>query len=84
VINGSGFNTQTIVRWNGSPRMVSAVTPTQITVLITASDIAAAGTATVSVVNPVPGGGSDASVFTIVAPTPTATPTLTPTPTATP
>ena len=84
VINGSGFNTQTIVRWNGSPRTVSSVTPGQITVLISAADIASPGTATISVVNPIPGGGSDATVFTINAPTATFTPTFTPTATATP
>ncbi len=87
-INGSGFNSQTLVRWNGSNRTVSSVSPNQLTVLISAADIAAAGSATVSVVNPVPGGGSDATVFTINAPTatptPTSTPTETPTPTPTP
>ncbi len=83
-INGSGFNIQTLVRWNGSQRAVSSVTTTQLMVVIPASDVTASGSATVSVVNPVPGGGSDASVFTLTAPTATPTATLTPTPTVTP
>ena len=78
-INGNGFNTQTIVRWNGSNRTISSVSPTQITFLVSAGDIASAGTATISVVNPVPGGGSDAAIFTINAATPTPAPTAPPT-----
>jgi len=83
VINGSGFSSQTQVRWNGSQRAVSSFSTTQLSVNISSSDLATAGTVTVSVVNPVPGGGSDAAIFTIVAATDTPTPTVTPVPTAT-
>lgn len=85
-INGSGFNAQTQVRWNGSQRGVSSFSATQLTIIVSGSDVATAGTVTVSVVNPAPGGGSDASLFTVIAPTATATltPTLTPTATTTP
>ncbi len=77
VINGTGFTSQTQVRWNGSQRAVSSYSSTQLSVSLSASDLATAGTVTVSVINPTPGGGSDASVFTIVAATNTPEPTAT-------
>jgi hypothetical protein len=47
------------------------VNSTQLTAAITAADIASAGTASVTVVNPTPGGGaSNALPFTIIAPNP--------------
>lgn len=83
-INGTGFTTQTQVRINGTQRTAAFVSGTQLTVQMATTDIATAGTLTISVNNPVPGGGSDASVLTIASGTPTVTPTVTPTPTATP
>jgi hypothetical protein len=82
-ITGTGFTIQTQVRLNGTQRTSTFISATQMTVEITASDLTTAGTMTVSVNNPVPGGGSDASVLTIGAGTPTVTPTVTPTPTPT-
>ena len=52
--------------WNGSSRTTTIVSSTQATALITAADIATAGTASVTVVSPAPGGGtSNAQTFTI-------------------
>ena len=87
-IHGVGFNSQSVVHWNGTVRIVSIVSPTKLTVLILAGDVATAGTATVSVVNPGPGGGSATAALTVGTlptgtPTETATPTLTPAPTET-
>ncbi|MEO6726416.1 MAG: IPT/TIG domain-containing protein [Blastocatellia bacterium] len=71
-INGSGFVPTSSVWWNGSSRGVSFISATQLTTVVPASDIAAAGTATVVVMNPSPGGGSSqAATFTINNPFPT-------------
>jgi len=73
-VNGTNFNSQSIVRWNGSNRTTTFVTNTQLTASINASDIATAGTATVTVFNPTPGGGtSNSQTFTINNPVPTLT-----------
>ena len=59
-VDGSNFNANAIVNWNGSPRMnTEAPTVNKLHVIIPASDIATAGTAQVTVVNPgstTPGG----------------------------
>jgi uncharacterized protein YjdB len=57
-VNGTGFVSNSIVRWNGSDRSTIFVSSTQLTAAITAGDIAAVGTATVTVFNPPSGGGS--------------------------
>jgi DNA-binding beta-propeller fold protein YncE len=54
------------VRWNGSDRPTTVDAINGLTAQISASDVAAAGTAAVTVFNPGPGGGSsNASTFTI-------------------
>jgi len=61
------------VQWNGSARTTTYVSPTQLTAAIGAADIASPGTASVTVVNPVPGGGtSNALSFGIASPDTTA------------
>jgi YVTN family beta-propeller protein len=64
---GSNFVASSIVRWNGSDRpTTSNGSVNGLTAQISASDIAAAGTAAVTVFNPGPGGGSsNALTFTI-------------------
>jgi len=65
-LNGAGFFSASVVKWNGSPRTTTLVSATQLTAAIPASDIAAVGTALVTVVNPAPGGGtSNVAVFEI-------------------
>lgn len=67
-VNGSSFVSGAAVRWNGSNRTTSFVGATQLTAQIPASDIASAGTASVTVFNPSPGGGtSNAISFTVSA-----------------
>ncbi|HUJ17960.1 MAG TPA: hypothetical protein VL197_08195 [Nitrospirota bacterium] len=66
IVNGSGIGTNSVVRWNGSNRTTTFVSSTRVTAAIPASDIAVAGTASVTVFNPAPGGGtSNARAFTI-------------------
>ncbi|MCS6881536.1 MAG: IPT/TIG domain-containing protein [Chloroflexaceae bacterium] len=72
-VNGSGFSNNSVVRWNGTPRSTTFVSATQLTAQIPASDIAAAGTANVTVLNPNPDVESAASTFTINNPAPAIT-----------
>ena len=63
---GTGFITSSTVHWNGMSRATGFVSATQVTASILDSDIAAAGTAQITVVNPAPGGGTSAALpFTV-------------------
>ena len=64
---GDSFVAGSVVRWNGSDRPTSSNGSINgLTAQISASDIAAAGTAAVTVFNPAPGGGTSNSLtFTI-------------------
>jgi hypothetical protein len=63
---GSKFVENSVVRWNGSDRVTTYVNSGKLTVQITSADIATAGTASITVFNPAPGGGTSASqTFTI-------------------
>ncbi len=60
-VNGSGFVSSAIVNWNGSPRTTNLVSGSRLTAAITATDIATAKTASISVTNP--GAASSNVVF---------------------
>src|SRR4029077_9889971 len=62
-VNGTGFVTGSVVNWNGSARATTFVSTSQLTTTILASDIATASTASVTVVNPSPGGGMSNTIF---------------------
>ncbi len=66
---GSNFEAGSVVRWNGSDRpTMSNGSVNALVAQISASDVAAAGTAAVTVFNPGAGGGSsNALTFTITA-----------------
>jgi hypothetical protein len=65
-VHGTGFQANSTVLWNGSPRATTYVHSVELTAAIAAADIAAAGTASVTVTTPAPGGGtSGAATFTI-------------------
>jgi len=67
-VNGTNFVPASVVNWNGSARTTTYVNPTRLTASIPGSDIATAGTASVTVFNPTPGGGtSNAQTFTVDA-----------------
>lgn len=75
-VTGSGFINSSVVRWEGSNRTTTFISDTTLRAQIPASDLAAAGSAEVTVVNPEPGGGtSNLGRFTIIAQNPA--PTLT-------
>jgi hypothetical protein len=72
-VNGSGFVTGSTVHWNGGARSSQFVSATQLTASIQPADIATAGTAQVTVVNPKPGSGTSSAVaFAIQNPAPVA------------
>jgi phage tail sheath protein FI len=65
-VNGSNFISGSVVDWNGTALTTTFVNASQLTAAVPASDVAAAGTASVTVTNPTPGGGiSAATSFTI-------------------
>ncbi|PYV19998.1 MAG: hypothetical protein DMG07_00560, partial [Acidobacteria bacterium] len=65
-VNGANFIAGSVVRWNGADRATAFVSETRLTASIPASDVASAGSASVTVFNPSPGGGtSNAASFTI-------------------
>ncbi|HET9307796.1 MAG TPA: Ig-like domain repeat protein [Candidatus Sulfotelmatobacter sp.] len=57
-VSGTGFVSGSVVRWNGSPRPTTFISNSQLKAGISAADIATAGTASVTVVNSAPGGGT--------------------------
>jgi YVTN family beta-propeller protein len=58
MVYGSNFVSGSVVRWNGNDRPTAIANGPVLTAQILASDLAAAGTAAVTVFNPAPGGGS--------------------------
>ena len=67
-VNGSGFSNSSTVRWDGQNRQTEFVSATQLRAQILASDLVGQGQASITVVNPAPGGGtSNVSIFNITA-----------------
>lgn len=67
-VDGNNFTPASVVLWNGSPRTTLFGTTSELTAQIFASDIQNAGTATVAVETPAPGGGTTQTLtFTIDA-----------------
>lgn len=72
LITGTNFTHTSIVRWNNSVRTTRYISPSQLIAVILSADIASIGTATVTVFNPAPGGGtSNPAQFQITANAPT-------------
>jgi FG-GAP-like repeat/Abnormal spindle-like microcephaly-assoc'd, ASPM-SPD-2-Hydin len=69
-LGGTGFVPGSIVQWNGSARATRFINGSSLTAHILATDTRKGGTASVSVVNPQPGGGtSNAALFEVTEPT---------------
>jgi len=67
-VTGTGFVSNSVVKFNGNARTTTFVSATQVTAAILASDVASTGTPSVTVTNPTPGGGtSNPLTFTITA-----------------
>ena len=57
-VNGTGFVSVSVVKWNGSSLTTHFVNSSQLTATVPAGNIATASTAAVTVANPAPGGGT--------------------------
>jgi len=62
-ISGTGFASGAVAEWNGSSRLTEVVSSSLLQVTIKTSDLAKAGTGSIKVVNPAPGGGASNVVF---------------------
>ncbi|MGE0101264.1 MAG: PKD domain-containing protein [Blastocatellales bacterium] len=67
-VTGTGFVGSSKVRWNGTDRLTTVVSSTQMTAEILATDIASAGYASVTVFTPMPGGGVTAPLTFTISP----------------
>jgi DNA-binding beta-propeller fold protein YncE len=62
-VNGTRFVSNSAVNWNGTALATTFVNAAQLTAIVPESDIANAGTASVTVTNPAPVGGTSNTVF---------------------
>lgn len=67
-VSGTGFVSAATVDFNGAPLTTAFVDSRHLTAMVPATDVADAGTAAVTVVNPGPGGGASNVVYFQVAP----------------
>jgi trimeric autotransporter adhesin len=79
IVTGTGFVPTTVIDVNGSARATAFVSATQVNVTLTATDVAAASTLSLTAVNVAPGGGtSPAATIAINNPAPGPRLTLSP------
>ncbi|HWX53658.1 MAG TPA: carboxypeptidase regulatory-like domain-containing protein [Verrucomicrobiae bacterium] len=71
-LNGTNFVPGSAVNWNGSARVTTFVGQTQVKAAILATDLTAVGTASLTVFNPAPGGGTSPAM-TLAIDTPAGT-----------
>ncbi|MGA7920847.1 MAG: IPT/TIG domain-containing protein [Candidatus Acidiferrales bacterium] len=76
-VNGASFASGATLNWNGKPRTTTVRSANSLQAQISATDVATAGSETVTVVNSGSAGGSSAAVNFVVSPTPPTTPTIT-------
>ena len=70
-VTGTGFVPTTVINVNGAARTTTFTSSTQVSVALTAADLSAAGSLSLTAVNPTPGGGtSTAATVAIVASNP--------------
>jgi hypothetical protein len=68
-VNGAGFVSGATVDFNGTALATTFVNRRQLTAVVPAADIASAGTASITVINPSPGGGrSNPLTFSVATP----------------
>ena len=62
-VNGTGFASGAMVNWNGTALPTTFITGSQLTASVPAANVKKAGTASVTVTNPTPGGGASNVAF---------------------
>ncbi|MGA3293108.1 MAG: hypothetical protein ABSE45_03890 [Candidatus Acidiferrales bacterium] len=68
-LGGSGFVPSSVAEWENTPLATAFISSSRLVVVVPAADIAAQGSAQITVTNPAPGGGtSSGATFTIKAP----------------
>jgi hypothetical protein len=76
-VNGSGFTGTSVVRFNGVDRATVFISSTQLAIGVTASDISFTGSYSITVFNPIPGGGlSGSQNLTVSNPSSNPTPAI--------
>jgi hypothetical protein len=70
-LSGAGFDTASVVNFNGAPRTTTFISNIQLAVTLSMSDLAAAATVPVFVSNPAPGGGTSVTLPFSTIPTST-------------
>ena len=69
-VNGTGFASASVVKWNGTALQTNFVSGSQLTAAVPADNIVTPSTVTITVTSPSPGGGtSNAEFFSISQPT---------------
>jgi hypothetical protein len=67
-VNGTGFVSASVVKWNGQSQPTTFVSQSQLKVQVSSSQIANPSTACVTVFSPAPGGGTSTPTYLPVAP----------------
>lgn len=67
LVNGTGFAPGAVLNWNGVAQATTFVSPSQLSVLVPAANVAVAGTATLTAVNPGSSTASNAIYFPVTA-----------------
>jgi len=62
-VSGANFFSGSVVHWNGSPLPTAFISRSRLQATVPAADVATAGTASVTVVNPAPGGGRSNDIY---------------------
>ncbi len=67
-VTGTGIKTNSVANWNGSARTTTYLSASKLTFKASAADLATAGSASVTLSNPAPGGGVSPPVLVPVTP----------------
>jgi hypothetical protein len=65
-VTGEGFVTGATVNWNGTALATTFVSSSKLTVTVPTADLASPNTATITVINPIPGGGTSNFQYFVV------------------
>jgi len=67
-VNGSRFVPRCVIQWDNTNQPTTFISANQLTATVAANYVASAGLASVTVISPVPGGGTSASTLFSIAP----------------
>jgi hypothetical protein len=77
-VTGTNFVSSSLIQWNGSARATTFLSSTKLQAAISTADISAAGSASVTVSNSSPGGGTSSALSFMITQTPPAIAVLSP------